>query len=503
MGNSCCRAESPCGSAEERSGLLTDDLKGTACTGETVVVGGTCGPQSDDDTRKSPVEDVVQLKPSPENGETELNNTQENGPLQKESVRTATPSPRKESQLKENGTRAQDKEMKETAADSEQAGLLQCTLNSPQEDLAATAAAVESLEVCDASNAEKEEENPASVEDKIQDDVPLKAENTETNTAATEHITASAPHEEEEEGASTRVTDDSDAAKPSEESVESNENVPNVQPAAAASQESTVSNTESQSCAAAEDPDNSSPLACREAAAEDTNIPEVSSSGPEPTRLDHSGGERGSASSNKEPETTAPADASESLKTDQDPKPDPECATTSSKEVTSSERIKQDAGEEVMLKVQDGDVPEVKEDDGIKEEEIKEEEEEESAPTEEETQAGKDAEIQEETGKEEEQQAEKEATEVKVDVLPATEKGESLGNSEEDLYRGAEELSASQSNKTEAKLLKVEDRCSLAAAVDILSYSEREWKGNTAKSALIKKVGAGEEKLHVKAALFC
>lgn len=38
-------------------------------------------------------------------------------------------------------------------------------------------------------------------------------------------------------------------------------------------------------------------------------------------------------------------------------------------------------------------------------------------------------------------------------------------------------------------VLNVEDRCSLAPAVDILSYSEREWRGNTAKSALIKKVG--------------
>lgn len=39
-------------------------------------------------------------------------------------------------------------------------------------------------------------------------------------------------------------------------------------------------------------------------------------------------------------------------------------------------------------------------------------------------------------------------------------------------------------------VLKGEDRCSLGPAVDILSYSEREWKGNTAKSALIRKVGA-------------
>lgn len=39
-------------------------------------------------------------------------------------------------------------------------------------------------------------------------------------------------------------------------------------------------------------------------------------------------------------------------------------------------------------------------------------------------------------------------------------------------------------------VLNVEDRCSLAPAMDILSYSEREWRGNTAKSALIRKVSA-------------
>uniref|UniRef100_A0A3Q4H4U9 OTU deubiquitinase with linear linkage specificity b n=1 Tax=Neolamprologus brichardi TaxID=32507 RepID=A0A3Q4H4U9_NEOBR len=36
-------------------------------------------------------------------------------------------------------------------------------------------------------------------------------------------------------------------------------------------------------------------------------------------------------------------------------------------------------------------------------------------------------------------------------------------------------------------VLKVEDRCSLSPVVNILLYSEREWKGNTPKSALIKK----------------
>ncbi|XP_016418532.1 fibrous sheath CABYR-binding protein isoform X2 [Sinocyclocheilus rhinocerous] len=61
------------------------------------------------------------------------------------------------------------------------------------------------------------------------------------------------------------------------------------------------------------------------------------------------------------------------------------------------------------------------------------------------------------------------------------------------LYLGAEEIEMGASNnKTSKPLLEltipgVETRCSLAPAVDILAYSEREWKGNTAKSALIRK----------------
>lgn len=50
MGNCCCHTQSPCGSAEERSGLLKDEQKTTAGTGETVVV-GTCGPEGESDMR--------------------------------------------------------------------------------------------------------------------------------------------------------------------------------------------------------------------------------------------------------------------------------------------------------------------------------------------------------------------------------------------------------------------------------------------------------------------
>lgn len=50
MGSSCCRANSPCDSAEERSGLLNDDAKATVTTGKTAAV-GTCGPEGDDELR--------------------------------------------------------------------------------------------------------------------------------------------------------------------------------------------------------------------------------------------------------------------------------------------------------------------------------------------------------------------------------------------------------------------------------------------------------------------
>ncbi|XP_073686499.1 uncharacterized protein [Garra rufa] len=62
-----------------------------------------------------------------------------------------------------------------------------------------------------------------------------------------------------------------------------------------------------------------------------------------------------------------------------------------------------------------------------------------------------------------------------------------------DLYLGAEEIEMGASNNKPSKPLLeltipgIETRCSLAPAVDIVAYSEREWKGNTTKSTLIRK----------------
>ncbi|MGH0143844.1 UNVERIFIED_CONTAM: hypothetical protein FKN15_038432 [Acipenser sinensis] len=60
--------------------------------------------------------------------------------------------------------------------------------------------------------------------------------------------------------------------------------------------------------------------------------------------------------------------------------------------------------------------------------------------------------------------------------------------SEVDLYRGAEEIEEDQLEKNGAKGVDdFMDKCSISPEVNILIYSENEWRGNTAKSAQIKK----------------
>ncbi|XP_077410425.1 uncharacterized protein LOC144040253 [Vanacampus margaritifer] len=82
-----------------------------------------------------------------------------------------------------------------------------------------------------------------------------------------------------------------------------------------------------------------------------------------------------------------------------------------------------------------------------------------------------------------------------VEVNRQTEESEvtpaegSLRSSEEDLYGEEEEAPSSPADTRAAppESNAPEARCSLGPAVDILSYSRREWRGNTAKSALIRK----------------
>lgn len=67
-----------------------------------------------------------------------------------------------------------------------------------------------------------------------------------------------------------------------------------------------------------------------------------------------------------------------------------------------------------------------------------------------------------------------------------------LSNSEEDLYRAAEEIEQERQEKhTERQLssavLNTEDQTSVSAPEGLLSYGQREWRGNTTKSYLIRK----------------
>ncbi|CAJ1082474.1 protein IWS1 homolog A [Xyrichtys novacula] len=492
MGNCCCQAESPCGSAEERSVLLKNDSKTTVTSGETTV-GGTCGPGGDDDIRKPLSEDklkveikaeAVLVKQSAEVAEKELNNAQENGPLQKEATQTTASSPGRGSELHENSSRAQDEDEDKKEchpAEVEHPKPLQCTLHSPQKELTTA-----DWDVPPATNTA--EEKVASPQDKVPDSRVVTANaacpenHPEVNT--TEHMKLDTPPDNDEE-TSSKVTIDEAAAEPSGESSQNSQvlSVPNSQQLCAAAdiQVSPVSavGQEVDGEAQKESPNRviseSSP-ACTEADAQVTKSHDASesSSGPHPAGLDHSGQEQDSANSVRESETTALTESSESSKPDQDANPD-----LDSKEVAALESVQQDIDEEVNLKEQgkDEDVPGVKEEKEMKEEA--------------ETAAVKDTEVEEVTDKEE-QLTEGTSADVKADETMRPEKeespGDSLGNSDEDLYRGAEELPASQKNKpSETTFLKLEDRCSLAPAVDILSYSEREWKGNTAKSALIRK----------------
>ncbi|XP_029978949.1 uncharacterized protein LOC115411133 isoform X2 [Sphaeramia orbicularis] len=489
MGNSCCHPESPCGSAEERSGLLKDDSKAAAPTGETVV--GACGPEENDDTRNTFDEASLKvgdkaLLVNPKDGESEQFTTQENGPLQKESLQTATP------EVKENSNRAQDVNVNKSAADAEPDEHLQCTLNSLQR---AHTAAV--WEVPAAATAAPEEEK--QVQEKILNGIsqtaevvcPEKASLTETNTKP-EHITMDSTNNNNDEGAGDghKKTVDKSADEPSGKTSQNDEELlmPNTQLTAAGGQVSPISaispelNTEAPSCAAEDDCDRRSPPMCMEANPEDVqshDVPE-SSVGPASTGLDHSGVETGHpANSAKDPVTAAAVDASKS--SDQVQK----CNAPSNSKETDSSEITQINSEETKPEVQVGDdeeVPSAEQEDKVEEAEGVS------------TEAGNDI----QTNGKEQHVAEGASTDVTPDAVPLTEKEEpsedGLGDSEEDLYRGPEELSAASQTTTaaptplsETTLLKVEDRCSLAPAVDILSYSEREWKGNTAKSALIRK----------------
>ncbi|RVE58655.1 hypothetical protein OJAV_G00196450 [Oryzias javanicus] len=429
----------------KKSGLLSDESK-VVCNSVKKI--GACGPEGGDELSQSQEEEAckVPVHQCPDNEDAEPNNTQENGPFQNKSIQEAAPSP---SKTPENSTRAQDDDTKDAP---DQAEALQCTLNSPQKDPPAADA-----EVIVALNAEPKKEEPTPAQEKtptadaVRSEIPSLPEK-----STPEHTAANATVDEE---FSKEVI--AAAAKPSEELAQSDEgsSVPSSQLAAdeAASISAATPETAAETLnrAPSEDPSISSAPVCEEDASEDVESHNVSQIclGEEEKKEKDEEEEEEEDISVKEPDATSPADSKDSLKSDQDAQPDPECSSSAclDQEVSSE---KQDAEEEKLPKTQEVDKAEKDDEETDRFE----------------------AEVTEV-----EQQLEGNSHEKAEDGPAAAEKEAGLGSSEEDLYRGEEELSS------DLEILKPEERCSLSPAVDVLFYSEREWKGNTAKSALIKK----------------
>lgn len=141
------------------------------------------------------------------NGETEPNNTQENGPLHP-CIQPAFPN--RESEPTEN--RAQDKDIKKHLGDSGQAQHLQCTVSQTKVHTATD------LEVCETTSDVLEEENKASVPGGTlltAGDVCQEKPSHSEKTSAQEHITKTCTDDEE---SGSKVTRDFAVAEPSGES---------------------------------------------------------------------------------------------------------------------------------------------------------------------------------------------------------------------------------------------------------------------------------------------
>ncbi|XP_053715732.1 uncharacterized protein LOC128755771 isoform X2 [Synchiropus splendidus] len=436
MGN-CCRPASPCGSAEETSVLLKDDSKGQVTAGGSVAV-GTCGPAGDEkiiavDVMKEALKteekfDSSQPKPSPKKS-AETSATQENGRLQKEEVRTEAASPALEPSLEIRASRAQ--EDGEKAAGDGPKDLLLCS--SPDADELAAAWEVLS------SNAEG-----ISASEPNFSEVTSVSDGHKSSSQGESFVTSDPGREANKEPCS-------DAAQLPESSEDS---VPNI--TAVLIQEVKSSNVS----AVASERDEAS--ACVEASLQSrgiSSVPELPAS--DTSEVSDEG--RDSSGVAEELVTSAPADTERSPEHTQDDKAAPACSRGGAQVATSSDEARQDVPEETMWEGLDNDGEGPK---ALKAEWTEGEEEKVGLQTEE--VAGDVQGVQDETTEE-----------------------VCLENSEEDLYRGADELSTTNSSGPSSLLdssaPKLESRCSLAPAVDILWYSEQEWRGNTAKSALIRK----------------
>ncbi|XP_023182419.1 ubiquitin thioesterase otulin [Xiphophorus maculatus] len=431
MGNCCCFGpELPCGSMEERSGLLKDDSKTSGA--------GACGPENDEDTS---VEETKEKPPNCQNSHRESGATQGNGHLQNKNLQEANTSPSKDSTAG-----AQREEQKDSTAD-------QRTLNQTQKNISAPDAQ-EVLAVA-AKEPKTEKQSLTAGQENVSDLVSPKPESAlpenlsppETNTP-TEDNTASGSHAGSGGDAAIRAE-----AKPSEDFTQNNEAL--SEPSAQEPSISVVSqetNTDAPRCSVECNVDSVDPKS--------HVIPQPPASGSEPAGVGPTQENLDSVGSNTTPEAASAAEAKDSLKSNQEENRDPEG-------LRPAEEKEEKTGE---------NVPEEEK----KDEEKKQDKVEDGLTQTEDPQDEKQPAIQEQLG----------TSDVQADVVPNAEEEDGLDDSEEDLYRGEEELSA-MSHKprqtSDSESLKVQDSCSLSPAVDILSYSEREWKGNTAKSALIRK----------------
>ncbi|XP_054893764.1 uncharacterized protein LOC129364866 isoform X2 [Poeciliopsis prolifica] len=423
MGNCCCfGAELPCGSMEERSGLLKDNSKTSGA--------GACGPENGEDPS---VEETKEEPLKCQNRHREPDATQGNGHLQNENIQESNTSPSKDSTAG-----AQREEQKDAAADQRTLSQTQKNISAPdaQEALAATAAKELKTEKQHLTAGQENFSDPVSPEPKSA--LPENLSPPETNTPS-EDNTVSGSH------AGSR----GDAAKPTEEFTRNNDALP--EPSAQEASISAVSqetNTDAPRC--------SVELNVDHVDQKDHVIAQPPASESEPAGVGPSQENLDSGGSDTTPEAACAADAKDSLQSNQE-----------ENRVSESLSPPGEAGEKV---------PEEEK----KDEEKKQDKEEDGLIKMEDLQVEKQPSIQEQLG----------TSDVQADIEPNAELEDDLDDSEEDLYRGEEELSAmshTPRQTSDSESLQVQDSCSLSPAVDILSYSEREWKGNTAKSALIRK----------------
>ncbi|XP_071185034.1 uncharacterized protein [Salvelinus alpinus] len=498
MGNWCCPGASPCDNVEEISGLLHGGVKVPESSSECGEVSGFHnGSKEDSEVRKTGGDDAEEKKdkevavvtvqvwcsvPPKTNGKEDIAQPQtieKNGLLQTEDRQAEEPSPNTGTGLIANSIlTALDKSIEDTATESTNVEAQICTSDPPQ-----------GPHKEDAQGGGDAEKVPAEI------DVALLAEQTST-VVQNEH--------------SDNITIIPDAfALKAEIPVESitSETV---------DEDSTIPlhNAEPEKCClgtvvvtSLPDSQLTPPEACEKAASTDS-VPHLPSS-PSPTITVMKGvdGKENRSSVAHLDDSPQDPEASPALTGATEPTQNglvPQNLTGLVKEpvrVSSSGTSKsQNSCEQAKEGIQGGlvEVPSLKGllNEGAEEEvpETKEQEDEEMES------AAAGAMTGDETGGEEVQKREAHqgpSTSADLEVLQVREEdgpaGEDLGVSEEDLYRGAEELPqgpvkhAGPEPLFEITLPKVEDRCSLEPMVDITSYSEREWKGNTAKSTLIRK----------------